>query len=267
MHMTYDAPAPQDPVRGPAAAAGPGTLARNADFAWDRFPADEYCAHNYTTLRVDDSEILDLVARWFSRTVRSRRLAGLDVGTGPNLYPALSMLPHCDSITLREHSATNVAWLREAAAALPEQWDPFWQVVTGPDAVHGDFAHAAAALAERAVIEQGSVFELPAAAWDLGTMFFVAESISQDPAEFTAAVTTFVRAVKPGGPFAAAFMESSEGYEVADIWFPATAVGEPEITKCLDQVAEDLTVRRVEVCPAPLRDGYTGMIVATGRAL
>jgi hypothetical protein len=138
--------------------------------------------------------------------------------------------------------------------------------VVSPGDAHGDFAHAAAALARRAEIRQGSVFDLPAAAWDLGTMFFVAESISQDPAEFTAALTAFVRAVKPGGPFAAAFMESSKGYEIAGRQYPATAVGEGEILKCLDQIADDLTVRRVEASPAPLRDGYTGMIMATGRA-
>ena len=32
------------------------------------------------------------------------------------------------------------------------------------------------------------MFDLPKARWDLGTMFFVAESITEDPAEFRAAV-------------------------------------------------------------------------------
>jgi hypothetical protein len=264
MHIMHEA-VPLEPVGRPAAPAGRGAFARNADFDWDEFSSSDYCAHNYITLREDDAEILDLVVRWFARTAGSHRLAGLDVGAGPNLYPALSMLPYCDSLTLSEFSATNVAWLREATAALPEQWLPFWRVIS-PDGSLGDFAEAAAALADRAVVEQGSVFDLPTAAWDLGTMFFVAESISQDPAEFSAAVASFVRAVRPGGPFAAAFMERSEGYQVADQWYPATAVGRREIRRCLEQVGEELAVHRVEMRPAPLRPGYTGMIIATGLA-
>lgn len=272
MQTTHDASAPtagrRPAATAPAAApAGQATLARNADYAWDEFSSSAYCEHNYITLRADDREILQLVSHWFARTAGepAARLAGLDVGTGPNLYPALAMLPYCAGLTLREFSASNVAWLRAAATALPEQWLPFWQVVH-PGATPAEFAAAAAALAERARIEQGSVFDLPAAAWDLGTMFFVAESISQDPAEFSAAVTAFVRAIRPGGPFAAAFMERSEGYEVDGTRFPATAVAAGDIRRSLDRVGVEVSVHRVKMRPAPLRPGYTGMIVATGRA-
>ena len=271
MHNMHDAPATLDPLVRPATLFDLRRPARNADFAWDEFSSSDYLAHNYNDLRADDNEILDLVVQWFARCLDDRmpaELAGLDVGTGPNLYPALAMLPYCAKLTLREYSATNVAWLLEATAALTLQWLPFWQAISPADRTGGPgrFDAAATALADRAMVEQGSVFNLPPAAWDLGTMFFVAESISQDPAEFTAAVTAFVRAVKPGGPFAAAFMERSQGYEVADKWFPATPVGRAEVRHCLEQVAAELTVHRVEMRPAPLRPGYTGMIVATGRA-
>lgn len=268
MNMSYDRSATMEPVRGSASAADQITLARNADFAWDEFSSAEYVAHNYTALRTDDAEILALVSRWFAATAGSpglAGLAGLDIGAGPNLYPTLAMLPYCERITLREFSAANVAWLREAAAALPDQWAPYWQLISPQDAL-GDFPQAAAALAKSAEVEQGSVFDLPAAAWDLGTMFFVAESISQDPAEFDAAVVAFVRAIKPGGPFAAAFMEHSEGYQVAQQWYPATPVGEADIRRSMEEVGDEVSVHRVEMNPAPLRPGYTGMIVATGRA-
>jgi hypothetical protein len=189
---------------------------------------------------------------------------GLDVGAGPNLYPSLSMLPHCSELTLREYSAANVAFLREQTAKLPERWRPFWDVVSAQSAA-GDFAAARELLAERAHVEQGSIFELPRAGWDLGTMFFVAESLSEDPAEFEAATGCFVRALRPGAPFAAAFMEHSLGYDVAGVSFPATPVGETEIAACLERVATDLEVHWVEMRPQ-LRPGLNGMIVAVGRA-
>ena len=243
----------------------PASPARNAQYPWDEFAAAEYCDHNYLELREDDAEILGTVRSWFAEEMRDRTGHGVDVGAGPNLYPALSMLPHCTDLTLREYSAANVAWLHEQTADLPERWRPFWDVVS-PGACVGDFAKARDLLAERARVEQGSVFELPRAAWDLGTMFFVAESISQDPAEFEQAAASFVRALRPGAPFAAAFMEQSKGYDVAGVRFPATPVGAAEITACLSGLTAGLQVNRVEMRPKPLRPGYTGMLVAIGRA-
>jgi hypothetical protein len=68
------------------------------------------------------------------------------------------------------------------------------------------------------------VFELPASQWDLGTMFFVAESITEAPEEFRAAVAGFIGALRPGAPFAAAFMAGSDGYPVAGTYFPALPI-------------------------------------------
>jgi hypothetical protein len=238
--------------------------ALNAQYPWDEFASADYCDHNYLELRKDDAEILGIAASWFAEAMDGRTGHGVDVGAGPNLYPSLSMLPHCSKLTLREYSAANVAFLREQTAKLPERWRPFWDVVCARSA-SGDFDEARELLAERAEVEQGSIFELPRASWDLGAMFFVAESLSEDPAEFESATASFVRALRPGAPFAAAFMEHSLGYDVAGVSFPATPVGEKEITTCLDRVADDLKVHWVEMRPK-LRPGLNGMIVAVGRA-
>jgi hypothetical protein len=248
---------------GPA--SGPPPRARNAQYPWDEFSAADYHGHNYLELRDDDAEILEYVASWFGEEMRDRLGHGLDVGAGPNLYPALAMLPYCAELTLSEYSAANVAWLREQTSDLPEHWRPYWDVVS-PGGRDGDFAKAHDLMAERTLVRRGSIFELPEAGFDLGTMFFVAESISQDPAEFAAATSRFVRALRRGAPFAAAFMEHSDGYDVAGVRFPATPVGRPEITDCLEGLATLLQVHRVEMRPAPLRPGYTGMLVALGRA-
>lgn len=240
--------------------------ARNAQFPWDEFAAVDYYDHNYLELRDDDKEILELVADWFAQETAARPEAdAIDVGAGPNLYPTLAMLPHSRTVTLREYSTSNVNFLRAQTAELPERWEPFWDVVS-PGARCGDFAKARALLAERANVEQGSIFDLPQSHWDLGTMFFVAESISQDPTEFESAIGHFLRALRPGSPFAAAFMEQSDGYEVAGVRFPAIPVRSREIRYCLGALSTDLRVQRVEMRPAPLRPGYTGMIVAVGRA-
>jgi hypothetical protein len=96
-------------------------------------------------------------------------------------------------------------------------------------------------------------------------MFFVAESLSDDRSEFEDAVARFLGVLRPGAPFAAAFMEKSVGYDVGGTRFPATAVDADDVFDVLRRGAEDLRVERIDADDDPLRDGYTGMLLAMGR--
>ncbi|MGR6999040.1 hypothetical protein ACU686_14335 [Yinghuangia aomiensis] len=95
-------------------------------------------------------------------------------------------------------------------------------------------------------------------------MFFVAESISQLYGEFRAAVTAFASAPKPGAPFAAAFVENSEGYAVAGKRFPAVAVTRAMVRDALVGMTDGLTVERIEPIGEKFRDGYTGLLLGCG---
>jgi hypothetical protein len=97
-------------------------------------------------------------------------------------------------------------------------------------------------------------------------MFFVAESITKKPEEFRAAIGHFVRALTPGAPFAAAFMAGSDGYEVAETVFPAVPITPDDVMGHLTALGVDNP--RVELLKTThrVRDGYAGMIVATGFA-
>jgi hypothetical protein len=117
-------------------------------------------------------------------------------------------------------------------------------------------------LAERADVTSGDVFELRPDQYDIGTMFFVAESITSRAGEFLRAGRTFVRSLTPNAPFAMAFMRDSEGYTVGDRYFPAWSIEERDVVECLRPVARIGCVEVVE--SHDLRDGYNGMIVATG---
>ncbi|GAB3816447.1 hypothetical protein GCM10027605_65500 [Micromonospora zhanjiangensis] len=174
------------------------------------------------------------------------------------------MLPFCAHIDFWEYSASNVAWLTRQTASFDPNWDEFWDVYRSRSP-YAELADPRRALAELAEVRQGSIFDLPAARWDLGTMFFVACSLSTDLAEFQRAVHAFVGALAPGAPFASAFMAKSQGYYVADNWFPAVAVDEAEVARTLAPVATDVRLTPIEIGD-PIRDGYSGMIVATGRA-
>lgn len=250
---------------------------RNGDYPWDRFDPEEYLRRNYAAVHDDDRRTLEFVRDFFVEAfaddpVRTGR-RGIDVGTGANLYPALAMLPFCDRLTLYEHSRANVDWLlRQRCDGWPswtEAWDQFWLVLCERRAYGELGGNPRRELAECTEVTEGSVFALSETGrqWDVGTMFFVAESITPRYAEFLAVVDHFLGVLRPGAPFAIAFMERSTGYQVADHHFPAIAISAEDVLRCLFRRAADVMIQRTVADGKPLRDGYRGMIIACGRAV
>ncbi len=204
---------------------------------------------------------------------------GIDVGTGVNLYPALSMLPFCREITLYEHSDANIRWLQNGRRegwrnSWADSYREFWQELVG----HGGdtrppyqrFAHPLDELTRRSRIVSGSLYDLAPAPgddpWDIGTMFFVAESITRQKDEFTAGVDRFLTALAPGAPFVIAFMEHrTRGYHVGTEPFPSTDIGVNDVVSYLDGRVELEKPVHIGVGNEPLDDPYTGMIIAYGR--
>jgi hypothetical protein len=252
-------------------------VAHNSGALWNRFSPDDYWRRNYRQLHAEDREIIRRVSTFFQRAFAgcpSTERRGIDVGSGGNIYPALLMLPWADQILLSDHSRSSVDWLQGQLAddTDPWPWLPFWyemQEAKGYSYVDKPRTR----LREVCVSEPGysgverfSIFDLPEARWDLGTMFFVAESITEDVAEFCAAVAAFVGALTPGAPFAAAFMAGSAGYVVAGTDFPAVPITRDDVERHLTELGvREPSVELLET-GLEVRDGYAGMIVATGFA-
>jgi NNMT/PNMT/TEMT family protein len=247
---------------------------RNAQAPWEDFSPEDYWQRNYGHIQPEDQEIIRCVSDFFNHSFDDRPLArrAIDVGSGPNLYPALLMLPWTDQLLLTDHSEKNVEWLREHVAHGdgPWSWGPFWAEMdhlSGYRRVTNPRQQLRKALTREpgfAGIERYSVFDLPKAQWQLGTMFFVAESITEDAAEFRTAIDRFAGALESGAPFAAAFMAGSKGYPVAKKRYPALGVTPDDIKERFKECgASALSVTQTETRPG-VRPGYTGMIVATG---
>jgi NNMT/PNMT/TEMT family len=249
---------------------------RNADAPWNRFSSHDFWRRNYSELQAEDQEIIRLVSHFLASAFAERTPAqrAIDAGSGCNLYPALLMLPWTEEILLTDYSESNVGWLQAQLAddTDPWSWSLFWQEMqeakgySDVDSPRKRLREACVGKPGFAGIERLSIFDLPEARFDLGTMFFVAESITQKPREFLAAVEHFVGALKPAAPFAAAFMAGSAGYEVAGNVFPAVPITRDDV----EQHLTELGVRepRVEMLKTShrVREGYAGMIVATGFA-
>ncbi len=240
----------------------------NADVPWDEFNPADYISHNYRTVLPVDAKIIAIVRDHFTdhfRRFPEHPVRGIDVGAGPNLYPALAMLPWCEEITLLDRSKRNVAYLRDQLDSYDANWDAFW----GELCLKGWYAaypHDPRARFKQIVrVEQGDLFDLAGRQrrWTLGTMFFVAESVSASEIDFKRATRCFLGHLEPGAPFAAAFIEGSEGYGVGDRYFPACKVRREQIYSSLLDRAERLQTIRVGE-QDKVREGYTSMIVAHG---
>lgn len=263
-------PLPHEGARGAAAAdpwvdrpAGPPVL-RNADVPWDGFDSEAYLRHNYGSLHDLDRAIIDRMAGFFGALMPvARRWHGIDVGTGSNLYPALAMLPLVETITLWERSRANVRWLEHSLRTFRPGWEPFWDALTAASPVYRQLSQPQALLPTRTKVERGSVFDLPEAGWDVGTMFFVAESITGDRAEFELAMDRFMGSLKPGAPFVAAFVRNSQGYPVGERRFPAVAITEDDVARLLRRTAADVEISRIGSAER-FREGYDGMVLVTG---
>lgn len=237
--------------------------ARNDEIDWDKFDPKAYCDRNYRKLRDDDRIIVSVVRDFFAGSDVRPGARGLDIGAGANLYPSLAMLPFCDRVDLWELSKKNVRWLRRRRWLwFGRRWKPFRRIYAENNSYAGH--HLRWEFLRKVRIRQENIFDLPEHAWDIGTMFFVACSLSTHRSEFDRAVRCFVRSLKPGAPFAAAFMVRSKGYKVADRSFPAVSVKEEDVDRSLRELVDDMKLYPIASID-PLRTGV-GMLLVTGRA-
>ena len=243
--------------------------ARNDEVPWSDFDADGYWKHNYASVLPEDAEIIRYASDFLirARAGKPRISCAVDVGAGTNLYPALLMLPWIEKIVFTEYAPANIDWLADNLADGPGEWawQPFWNLVANLPGYRDVEQPRRQLAASSHEIRQLSVFDLPRHAWDLGSMFFVADGMSSEEAEFESAVRAFLGALTPGAPFVMAFMEGSAGYDVSGVRFPSVRVTPGSLNELLARLPvtgtgllrTDNTVRR-------LRPGYDAMLLVTG---
>jgi hypothetical protein len=235
----------------------------NADVEWDKFNSEAYFDQNYGCLREDDRAIIKIVGDFFTRATEGALVGeAVDVGAGANLYPALTMLPYSSHVTLLERAHSNRLWLQRELTEPRKSWLEFWNEAARGRPPYDPISNPLDVLHQRARVSRGNVLALEEDRYDIGTMFFVAESITTRTDEFRRAVRRFVGSLRPGASFAAAFMRDSSGYYVGGQRFPACSIAEKDVMTALARVARNVNISFVG--SEDLRDGYCGMMVATG---
>lgn len=241
---------------------------RNEAAPWSDFDPDRYSKDNYASIYPEDAEIIRFASSFLIEAFADRLPVSraVDVGAGPNLYPALLMLPWTEHITFTEYAPLNVEWLKENVVDGPDEWSwqPFWQLMVNQPG-YKKVDRPRRRLATSHEVRKASVFDLPRQTWQLGTMFFVADGISEDQAEFEAAVRSFLAALEPGAPFVMAFMEGSPGYDVGGIGFPAVNVSHRSLVELLANLpVTHARVLRTDKSVRPIREDYDAMLCVAG---
>jgi hypothetical protein len=239
---------------------------RNADAPWSQFDPEAYVDLNYRTPLEVDLLIVGLMRDYFSRCYEQgvpASVRGVDVGAGANLYPALSMLPWCEKIILLEYAPPNVEYLEKQASGgeYDTAWDAFWDVLSQASAYRD--VEPRNRFGEIVRVERANLLDLDGQRrWDIGTMFFVADSMSECPDEFRRGVECFMDALNEGAPFAAAFMKESLGYQVGAHKYPAYRVNADRVREILEPFTDELEIHDMDHM---VRPGHEGMILALGR--
>ena len=196
---------------------------RNDAVAWSDFDANEYWKLNFKSVLPEDAQIIEYREQIPDLGLRDARTlqGGGGRRAGTNLYPGLLMLPWAERIVFTDFASDNIRWLNEnlADGTGKWQWQRFWEKVAHQPC-YQDVKQPRRRLAAAHEVRSLSIFDLPTRAWDLGSMFFVADGITEDHDEFEAAVRAFLGALVPGSPFLMAFMEGSTGYDVHGVKFP-----------------------------------------------
>jgi hypothetical protein len=240
---------------------------RNDAVAWSDFDADEYWRLNFAEVLPEDAEIIEYASKFLITACEPGRFkTAVDVGAGTNLYPGLLMLPWVEHIVFTEHAESNIDWLGKHLAATSGEWEwqPFWNLVAHQPC-YQNIEHPRRRLAAAHEVRALSIFDLPRRTWDLGSMFFVADGLTEDRAEFELAVRTFLGALVPGSPFLMAFMEGSTGYDVRGVRFPSVRLTLPSLEALLARLpVTGTSVLRTNNTIRALRPGYDAMLLVTG---
>jgi hypothetical protein len=237
---------------------------RNADPDWDRWPVPVYLAENYRDLHESDDAVIVHHSAVYRGLARGSLDRAVEIGSGPNLYPLFLASGAARRIDAVDRSAAGLGYLRRQLTEGPDPiWEPFWQRCRAlnpalPDTVEESLA--------RVHVRHGDAFALAGSAYDLASMHFVAESVTEEPDEFEEFCAAFVATVRPGGHLVAAFMENMSRYELGDgSRWPGTPVDGTIVARVFGPLTEDLRVSRIDADPGLPEYGYTGMVLMRGR--
>jgi SAM-dependent methyltransferase len=236
----------------------------NRDVDWDRWPVADYLDEIYREVRSDDDAVLVHHSAFYRRFPPGHFGRTLELGAGPNLYPLMVAAAASRDIEVVEPSAASVAYLEGQLRDGPDaSWQVFYRRCRK---LQPELPATLGEALARVRVRRGGAADLTPETYDLASMHFVAESATEDRAEFRELCRAYAGSVRPGGWLIAAFMENMGRYRIADgPHWPGHPVDSAIVRSVFEPLTTDLVIDRVDT--AETGDGYetTGMVLLTAR--
>lgn len=227
---------------------------------WTKFGTSKYLSGNYSQVHDEDKQIIEICVKFLAK--KKHVSHAMEVGTGPNLYPAILFAPHVSKLDLIEYSENNLDYLYKNIGDTGRDWHKYQVYMSKFDK---EYKHdITKSIKRKSNIKKGSVYKLPANKYDLISMFFCAESITGHYPTFARACHSFLRSAKKGGLVIAAFMKQSKGYSVDGIRFPATQITARELETIFMPSMKEVAIVEISKSKHALRAGYEGMLLLVG---
>ena len=238
---------------------------RNADVDWDRWPVSTYLAENYRDFHASDDAVIVHHSAIYRDLARGSLGRTVEIGVGPNLYPLFLASGASQRIDAVDRSTAGLGYLRHQIATEPDpSWNPYWRRCR---ALNPELPTTMNSALARVRVVHGDAFELAGSGYDLASMNFVAESVTEDPDEFREFCAAFAATVRPGGYLIAAFMENMGRYELGDgSRWPGTPVDVAAVSRVFAPLTEHLRISRIDADPGLPEYGYAGMVLLRARS-
>lgn len=235
---------------------------RNADVDWDQWPVADYLAEIYRDLHPSDDAVIEHHSAFYRRLAPESVERSVELGAGPNLYPLMLAAAVSRHIEVVEPSSANLAYLRRQLDDGPDpSWLPFYQRCRQ---LQPELPATLVQALSRVSIRRGGAADLPVGRYDLGSMHFVAESCTEDFAEFRDICQLFARSVRPGGRLIAAFMENMGTYQIgAGPRWPGCRVDAGSVREAFAPLVTEESTSRVDFDVTGPDYGYSGMVLMT----
>ncbi|MFE0695572.1 class I SAM-dependent methyltransferase [Streptomyces sp. NPDC058869] len=238
----------------------PGQVTRNDDVDWDRWPVQDYLAENYRDLHPSDAAVIAHHSAVYRRIRKGGAARSVEFGAGPNLYPLLLASAASRRIDAVEASAAGVRYLLGQIARGPDaSWEPFHALCRE---LNPDVPPTPQESLSAVRVVHADVRSLEPGTYDIASMNFVAEGVTEDFTEFADFCGRFARSARPGGLLVAAFMENMPTYRIgpASRW-PGCPVDSSVVTEVFAPLTDDLRVTRTGPDPSLPDYGDSGMVL------
>ncbi len=228
---------------------------------WNGFPTTTYLTNNYGVLHEEDMRIMQLTADFYKSINPIDSV--IDVGTGPNLYPALTLLPFAKKITLTDISESNLKFLREQTVSPSHIWSQYWRMLMKHDRAYRSGLYPQKL--QTVAVRKHNILTATSRRYTLATSHFCLEAISNQIDVFMNACKRFTELVHPDGYLVAVFMENSTHYFVDGVRYPTITVNQTLLLQIFGRLTKNINIVRIPRSKKPIRSGYSGILLLTAQ--